>query len=95
MSPSMIVGGKPNPDLKQDSIAFVSYALVYTGTSNGTNIKSIPYIALNESNNHGGNYYMRLCTGERLHLWIDRVTYWKQIHKISKAVVFRWKIPTS
>ena len=46
---------------------FGSYDLVYKGTGNGTNRSSIPYIALNKSNNHGGNYLMSLYTGNILH----------------------------
>ena len=48
MIPSMKVKVKQDPDFKQDKIIFGPYALVYTGTRNGTNIRSIPYIELNE-----------------------------------------------
>ena len=34
LSPSTIVEGKPNLDLKRKMISFGSYAAVYTGTSN-------------------------------------------------------------
>ena len=68
MIPSMIVKGEPNPDFNQESVVFGSFALFYKVTTNGMNRRIIPPITLNESNNHGGNYYMRLCTGERLHL---------------------------
>ena len=65
--PSMIVKGKPNPDFNQERIVFGSYELFYTGTSNGSSIRIIPSIALNESKNHGGHYSMSLYTGKRLH----------------------------
>ena len=63
----MIVKGKLNPDFNQYRIKFGSYALVYTGTSNDTNTRIITSISLNESNYHGGHYFMRLYTRERLH----------------------------
>ena len=62
MSPSMIVEEKPNPDFNQDRIVFGSNVLVYIGTRKNTNIRSIPSVALNESNYHGGYYFMNLYT---------------------------------
>ena len=53
MSPFMIVEEKLNPDFNQDRIVFGSNVLVYIGTRKNTNIRSIPSIALNESNYHG------------------------------------------
>ena len=44
----MIVKGKPNTDLNQESIVFGSYALVYTVKRNNINRRIIPSIALNE-----------------------------------------------
>ena len=46
--PSMIVEGKPNTDFNQYRIVFGSYDLVYTGTRNYMNRRSIPSISLNE-----------------------------------------------
>ena len=65
----MIVKGIPNPDLNQERIVFGPHALVYTGTSNDTDIRSIPSIALKKSNIHLGRHYMNLYTGKRLHIY--------------------------
>ena len=59
--------GKINPDFNQERIVFGAYALVYTCTINGINTRSIPPIALNDSDNHIGDYFIRLYTGKRLH----------------------------
>ena len=67
MSPSMIVEGKANPDLSHKRITFGSYAMVYIGTTNTMKRRSVPAIALNESNDRGGHYFMNLYTGKRLH----------------------------
>ena len=67
MSPSNIVEGKPKPDFTHKLIFFGSYAIVYTGTENNMNRRGVPSIALNESNDHGGHYFMSLYTGKRLH----------------------------
>jgi hypothetical protein len=50
MSPSMIVLGKGLPDMKHKRISFGSYAMVYIGTTNTMKRRSVPSIALNESN---------------------------------------------
>ena len=65
----MIAEEKPDPDLNQEMIVFVSYALVYIGTSNDTNRRSIPYISLNKSNYHLGHYFISLYTGKILHIY--------------------------
>ena len=67
MSPSNIVEGKPNPDFNNKRIVFGSYALVYIDTDNTMNARSVPAIALEESNDDGGYYFMNLYTGKRLH----------------------------
>jgi hypothetical protein len=67
MSPSNIVEAKPNPDFSHKRIVFGSYAIVYTGTDNTMNRRGVPAIALNESNDNGGHYFMSLYTGKRLH----------------------------
>ena len=51
--PSMIVKRKPNPDFNQESILFGSHVLVYSGTRNEMDRRSIPSISLNESSDHG------------------------------------------
>ena len=67
MSPAMIVYDKGNPDFNHDHIPFGSYAMVYIRTKNDMKRRSVPDIALNESNNHGGHYFMSLYTEKRLH----------------------------
>ena len=66
MSPANIVQGKPNPDMNHKRIVHGSYAMVYTGTKNDMNRRSVPAIALNASNQHGGHYFMSLYSGKRL-----------------------------
>ena len=60
MSPSMIVEGEPDTNFNQERIVFGSYDLVYTGTSNGMNRRSIPSIELNKSKDNGGHYFMTI-----------------------------------
>jgi hypothetical protein len=60
MSPAMIVQGLPNPNLRYKRIVYGSYALVYIGTRNDMRARSVPAIALNPSNMHGGHYFMSL-----------------------------------
>jgi hypothetical protein len=67
MSPSTIVQGKPNPDMNPKRIVHGSYAMVYIGTKNNMTCRSMPAIALNPSNMHGGHYFMSLYSGKRLH----------------------------
>ena len=40
--------------------------MVYTGIENDIKRRSVPSIAINESNDHGGHYFMSLYTGKRL-----------------------------
>ena len=44
--------------------------MVYTGTSNNMKSRSVPGIALKPSNNDGGQYFMSLYTGKRVHSYI-------------------------
>jgi hypothetical protein len=67
MSPSCIVQGRPNPDMNHKRIVHGSYAMVYIGTKNNMSRRSVPAIALNPSNMHGGHYFMSLYSGKRLH----------------------------
>ena len=41
--------------------------MVYTGTKNDMKRRSVPSIALNESNDCGSRYFMSLYTGKLLH----------------------------
>jgi hypothetical protein len=67
LSPSMILEGKPNPDMSKKHIVFGSYAMVFVGSDNTMSSRGIPALALNQSNEHGGHYFMSLYTGKRLH----------------------------
>lgn len=67
LSPSTIVLGKAPPDASRKRISFGSYAMVYIGTTNRMKARSVPGIALRESNQWGGQYFMSLYTGKRLH----------------------------
>jgi hypothetical protein len=74
MSPAMIVQGLPKPNLKYKRIVYGSYALVYVGTKSDQSARSVPAIALNPSNEHGGHYFMSLYSGKRLHSY-----EWKEL----------------
>ena len=67
MSPATIVTGKNRTDMNNKYIAFGSYAMAYTETKNNMKRRSVPAIALNESNEAGGHYFMSLYTGKRIH----------------------------
>ena len=41
--------------------------MVYTGTTNDMKRRSVPAIALNKSDYHGGHYFMIIYTGKSLH----------------------------
>ena len=64
-SPTNIFEGKPNPDAKRKRIPFGAYAQVYTGTNNSMDPRTTPAIALTESNQLDGMYFMSLTNGER------------------------------
>ena len=67
IGPATIIEGKRKPDFSYKRISFGSYAIVYRGTKNNMTGRGIPAIALKESNNAGGYYFMSLETGEKLH----------------------------
>ena len=67
LSPSNILEGKGDIDLNIKRIPFGSYVLVYVGTKNNMQARSVPAIALSESNESGGNFFMSILTGKRLH----------------------------
>ena len=99
MSPSMIVEGKLNTDFNQERIVFGSYAVVYTVTINDMNKISIPYIALNESNDHGGHYFMGLYNGNILNSYewtefyidSDAIEQVKQLSSDEKVPLVKYK----
>ena len=69
-------------------IPFGSYTLVYTGTSNTLDSRSTPCIALRESNNNGGYYFMSLETGRQIHSnkWVEMPTTQAQIDRVHELV---------
>ena len=73
LSPAGIVEGRNNPDFNMNRIAFGSYALVYSGTTNRMDSRATPAISLYESNQEGGHYFLSLNSGKRLHSrkWVE------------------------
>ena len=74
MSPASIVLGRPKPDFNHKRITFGSYALAYHDTDNTMKRRAVPAIALKESNEHGGHYFMSLHTGKQIHSY-----RWKEL----------------
>jgi len=64
LSPASIVTSKSLPDINYMSIAFRSYAMVYISTRNNMKRRNVLAIALTESNEWGGHYFMSLYTGK-------------------------------
>lgn len=62
--PTNVLKGKQNPDAERDRIPFGVYAQVYTGANNTMNPRTIPAIALLESSQLDGMYFMSLTNGE-------------------------------
>ena len=56
-SPSTIVEGRDKPRGDIDRIPYGAYALVYSGTKNNMDSRTVPAIALRESNGVGGHYF--------------------------------------
>ena len=67
VSPAEIVQGRPKPDMRCKRIVYGSYAMVHSDTKNNMKARSVPSIALNPSNMHGGHYFMSLYSGKVLH----------------------------
>ena len=67
MSPERIVQEKQTVDMNIKRIFYGSFAMVFISTKNKMSRMIIPAIALNQSNMHGGHYFMSLYTGKRLH----------------------------
>ena len=62
-----IVEGKENFNFGVKRIPYGAYAMVYVETRNDMKARSVPGIALKPSNNDGGQYFMPLYTGKRIH----------------------------
>ena len=83
-SPAMIIEGRQNPRDDFPRVAYWSYTLVYIGTSNTLENRTVLAIALRESNNNGGHYFISLKTGKRIHSnkWVEMVTTDRQINRV-------------
>ena len=60
VSPSTLVTGAPQPDFNRKRVPFGSYVMAYKGTRNDMSARSTPAIALRESNEFGGFYFLSL-----------------------------------
>jgi len=74
LSPERIVTGASKPDCDRKRIPFGGYDMVYIGTENNINSKTVPVISLKESNDMNGQYAMSLITGK-----ISHSKHWDQI----------------
>ena len=66
-SPITVVEGRSPPRGDVQRIPYGAYAEVYVGTKNTLESRTVPGIALRESNGVGGHYFMSLETGRRIH----------------------------
>ena len=53
-SPAMLVHGDDKPNYKTKRVPFGTYVIAYTGTDNTMDKRSVPAIALQQSNEFGG-----------------------------------------
>ena len=67
VGPANLVEGKPNVDCNKSFVPFGAYTLVYIGTNNTLDARTVAAIALNAANESGGYYFMSLETGKRIH----------------------------
>ena len=65
-SPALLVEGRGPLNYKVPRVPFGSYAIIHAGTDNTLNTRGIPAIALRNSNESTGHYFMSLATGKRL-----------------------------
>lgn len=64
-SPANIIEGKADPDYNRNRIPFGHYAIAYHCTANTMMKRSSPCIALDESNEIDGYYFMSIETGKK------------------------------
>ena len=96
MIPSMIVKGKTNYAFNQEMIVFGSYYLVYIGTRNYTNRRSISSIVQKGIKLSWEEFFHEIIYCEEItSRLLDIVNYWQKYHRTSKSVVFVWERPTS
>ena len=89
VSPAMIVEGRPLSMIGTKKISFGSYAMVYDGTDNTINSsRTVRAIALRESNDAGGYYFMSIETGRRIHTnkWVELPTTQREIDDVHSLV---------
>ena len=66
-SPALLLEGRSAPSFSRPRLPFGAYAMAYTGTDNTMDPRATPSIALRESNDSNGFFFMSLDTGKRLH----------------------------
>ena len=66
-SPALLIEGRSAPSFSRPRLPFGAYAMAYTGTDNTMEPRATPSIALRESNDSNGFFFMSLETGKRLH----------------------------
>ena len=66
VSPASIVEGRSKPNMNIARVPFGSYAICYTKTTNTMKSRAIRGIALMESNETGGHYFMNLTSGKKV-----------------------------
>ena len=106
LSPGTIVKGIPKPNIKHKHIVHGAHAMVYAGTNNKMDARCIPGVALNSSNEHGGQYFMLLYSRKRIssYRWkelpidedvIDRVESLAEVEEAPEMSrgypIFTWK----
>lgn len=67
MSPAAIIEGKHKPDMSKEWLPFGAFAVVYTSTSNNMKSRGVDAISLSEVGLSGGQYFMSLETGAKIH----------------------------
>ena len=68
--PGAKILGSPNTYYNKLIITYEEYTLVYIGTTNSTNCRTVGEIALSPANEWGRHYFMSIATGEKLHTYI-------------------------
>ena len=66
-SPALLLEGRSAPSFSRPRLPFGAYAMAYTGTNITMDPRPTPSIALRESNDSNGFFFMSLDTGKRLH----------------------------
>ena len=82
----MVVEGKDYPDGTVKRITFGTRAMVYMGNKNDISTRTEPCVALRNSNDSGGHYFMSLKTGRRVHAnkWTEVPTNQEIIDRVHR-----------